>query len=66
MKREYTEAVKTANRKWDSKNLDRLSIALPIGQKHLIKVHAEKMGESVNKFIQRAITETMQKDNPGK
>ena len=44
--KKYTEAVKTANRTWDSNNLDRLSIALPKGQKDIIKVHAEKMGES--------------------
>ena len=64
MKREYTEAVKNANRAWDSKNLDRLSIAIPRGQREVVKTHAEKMGESVNKFIQRAISETMKKDSP--
>ena len=64
MKREYTEAVKNANRAWDSKNLDRLSIAIPRGQREVVKAHAEKMGESVNKFIQRAIAETIKRDSP--
>ena len=61
--KKYTEAVKTANRTWDSNNLDRLSIALPKGQKDIIKAHAEKMGESVNKFIQRAIADAIEKDS---
>lgn len=62
MKREYTEAVKKANRTWDSNNLDRISVALPKGQRGIIKAHAESMGESTNKFIQRAINETIERD----
>ncbi len=62
MKREYTEAVKKANRTWDSNNLDRISVALPKGQRDIIKAHAESMGESTNKFIQRAINETIERD----
>lgn len=62
MKREYTEAVKKANRTWDSNNLDRISVALPKGQRDIIKAHAESIGESTNKFIQRAINETIERD----
>lgn len=63
MAQKYTEARKEGNKKWDSANLDRMSIALPKGKKDEIKAHAEKMGESANKFIARAIEETMQRDN---
>lgn len=63
MAQKYTEARKEGNRKWDAANLDRLSIAVPKGKKDLIKAHAESRGESVNAFINRAIDETMERDN---
>lgn len=59
----YTEARKAGNRKWDSKNLDRISIALPKGSKDALKAHAESTGESVNAFIKRAIMEVSEMDN---
>ena len=62
MPQKYTEARKEGNKKWDSENLDRLSIALPKGSRDAIKAHAESRGESVNAFIKRAITETMDRD----
>ena len=61
--RKYTEAQKQSARKWDAANLDRISIAVPKGQKDVIKAHAEAHSESVNGFINRAIEETMQRDN---
>jgi len=59
----YTENKKKSNRKWDASNLDRLSLALPKGSKETIKAHAQKRGESVNGFIGRAITETIERDD---
>lgn len=59
----YSEARKNANKSWDSKNLDRISIALPKGSKDALKAHAERTGESVNAFIKRAITEVEEMDN---
>ena len=59
----YTEARKRGNRKWDAANLDRISIAVPKGQKDVIKAHAEAQSESVNSFINRAIDEAMERDN---
>ncbi len=61
--RKYTEAQKQSARKWDAANLDRISIAVPKGQKDVIKAHAEARGESVNAFLNRAAQETMQRDN---
>ena len=58
----YTEARKRGNRKWDAANLDRISIAVPKGQKEVIKAHAEARGESVNGFLNRAVSETMERD----
>ena len=60
--RKYTEAQKQSARKWDAANLDRISIAVPKGQKDTIKAHAEARGESVNGFVNRAIAETMERD----
>ncbi len=62
MTRKYTEARKDSNRKWDANNLDRMSIAVPKGMKDIIKAHAERQGESVNAFINRAISEAMTRD----
>ena len=59
----YSEARKNANKNWDNKNLDRLSIALPKGSKDALKAHAESQGESVNAFIKRAIMEVTEMDN---
>lgn len=61
----YTEARKNGNKKWDAANLDRISVALPKGSKETIKAHAEAKGESVNGFINRAISETMERDREG-
>lgn len=63
--RKYTEAQKQSAKKWDAANLDRVSIALPKGKKDTIKAHAEARGESVNGFINRAISETMERDAGG-
>ena len=59
----YTEARKTANKNWDSKHLDRISVALPKGSKDALKAHAESNGESMNAFISRAIMEVTEMDN---
>ena len=61
--RKYTEAKRDGNRKWDAANLDRISLALPKGQKDVIKAHAESMGEIVNGFIARAIENQMKQDS---
>lgn len=62
MPRKYTEAQKKSALKWDSANLDRVSVALPKGKKEEIKKVAEKHGESLNAFINRAISETIERE----
>ncbi len=62
MAQKYTEARKEGNRRWDATNLDRISLALPKGDKERIKAHAVERGESVNGFIKRAIDEAMERD----
>lgn len=58
-----SESRKKANQKWDAANLDRISVAMAKGKKDVIKSHAEAHSESVNAFINRAIDETMERDN---
>lgn len=50
---------------WITKAYDRINLTVPKGQKDLIQAHAEAQGESTNGFINRAISETMERDgNP--
>ena len=51
-----------ANNRYNAKAYDRINVAVPKGRKDIIKAHAEKNGESVNGFVNRAINETMQRD----
>ena len=48
---------------WIAEKLDRINLTVPKGKKDTIKAHAEAQGESVNGFINRAIDETMERDN---
>lgn len=48
---------------WQKENVDRINLIVPKGQKDNIKAHAEARGESVNGFVNRAIDETMERDN---
>ena len=49
--------------KWIAEKLDRVNLTMPKGQKDVAKAHAESRGESLNAFINRAILETMERDN---
>ncbi len=51
-----------ANNRYNAKAYDRINIAVPKGQKDIIKAHAEQNGESINGFVNRTIDETMQRD----
>ena len=50
--------------KWQQENKERINLVVNKGQKETIKAHAEAQGESLNAFINRAITETMERDGP--
>ena len=51
---------------WITKAYDRINLTVPKGQKDLIQAHAEAQGESTNGFINRAISETMERDGKTK
>ena len=57
-----SKAQQKAQNKWIAKAYDRVNLTLPKGQKEVVQAHATAHGESVNGFIGRAITETMERD----
>lgn len=48
--------------RYNEKAYDRINLTVYKGQKETIQAHAEKLGESTNSFIQRAIRETIERD----
>lgn len=64
MGNQYTESQKRATNKYLTEKIDEIKVRVPKGEKEILKAHAEKYDNgSVNAFIQRAIAETMQRDN---
>ena len=61
-----SKAQQKAQNKWIAKAYDRINLTVPKGQKDLIQAHAEAQGESTNGFINRAISETMERDGKPK
>lgn len=57
-----SKAQQKAVSKYMKENYDELKARIPKGQKEIIKAHAEAQGESLNAFINRAITYTMEQD----
>ena len=60
--RKYTEAKREGNRKWDTANLDRVSIAMPKGKKDSIKEAAAAANESVNQYIIKAVEQRIERE----
>jgi len=63
---ETEKKVSAAQRKATDKYLekfDEMRVRVPNGQKAVFKAHAEAQGESLNSYIIRAMTETMERDN---
>lgn len=58
-----SKAQQKAVHKYVKANYDRMELTVPKGQKDAIKAHAEARGESVNGFVNRAISEAMERDN---
>jgi predicted HicB family RNase H-like nuclease len=57
-----TKAQQKAVQKYKKNNYDRFELLTPKGNKERIKAHAAKQCESLNGFINRAIFETMERD----
>lgn len=55
-----------ASKKYISEKLDEIKLRVPKGEREEIKKHADKMGQSLNGFICRAIKETIDRDKENK
>ncbi len=61
--KKISEARKTANKKWNEKNLntkyDHIHLVVPAGTKDRIKAAADAVNESVNEYIGKATEQRM-------
>nr|WP_295310431.1 hypothetical protein [uncultured Blautia sp.] len=57
-----SDANRRAVAKYKKENYDQIQLRVEKGQKETIKAHAETQGESLNGFINRAISQTIQQD----
>jgi len=57
-----SKAQQRAVSKYMKENYDEIKVRVEKGKKEIIKAHAESTGESVNAFIQRAISEAIERD----
>ena len=60
-----SKAQQKAVAKYMAENYDEIKVRVPKGKKAKIKAHAEKNGESLNGFVNRAVDEAMNKDSNG-
>lgn len=57
------KAHTTAQNKYIAKAYDRINLVVPKGKKAELQSYAEQHRESLNGFINRAIDETIERDN---
>ena len=60
-----SKAQQRAVNKYMKENYDEIKVRVEKGHKDIIKAQAEAHSESVNGFINRAISETMERDEHG-
>ena len=60
-----SKAQQVSVNKYVKANYDRINVTMAKGQRETIKAHAAARGESVNAFINRAISEAMIRDQKG-
>ena len=57
-----SKAQQKAVNKYVRENYDKMLLTMPKGRKAEIQFHAQAQGESVNAFINRAVSEAMARD----
>lgn len=65
MSAKISKSQQASVNRYIDKAYDRINLTVPKGDKERIEAHAARRGESVNAFIRRAITETMERDENG-
>ena len=58
-----SEAQKKAVAKYNSANYEQILVRVNRGEKEVLSAHALSRGESLNAFANRALHETMKRDN---
>ena len=58
----YSDAMLRAIKKYEAEKVERITFRVPKGNKEIIRNFAAARGESLNGFIQRAVYETMRRD----
>ena len=61
-----SEAAKRAVKKYDQEKIDRIAMRVPKGKREVIQAHAQEQGESINAFLNRAVDETIERDQEKK
>ena len=61
-----SEAAKRAVKKYDQEKIDRIAMRVPKGKREVIQAHAQEQGESINAFFNRAVDETIERDQEKK
>ena len=61
-----SKAKVKANAKYTAKAYDKVLTYVSKGKKEILQTHAAANGESLNGFVNRAIDETLERDNSGK
>ena len=62
-KKPLSEAQRRAVAKYNAKSYERIEMKVKKGEKAVIVAHAEKMGETLNGFLNRAVKTTMLNDS---
>lgn len=57
-----SESMDRAIKKYEQEKVDRVIFRVPKGVKELIQEHAQTQGESLAAFLNRAVQETIQRD----
>ena len=63
MARPKTKTATQSKNEYAKRNYEDLRILVKKGQKERIRLHADQKGESLNGFVNRAIDETIVRDN---
>jgi len=61
-----SKAQQKATANYKKKVYDRMEVLLTKGKKKVLQTHAESGNESLNAFVNRAIDETVERDNEKK
>ena len=57
-----SDAMDRAIKKYEQEKVDRVIFRVPKGLKEQIQNHAEKQGETLSAFLNRAVLETIERD----